>query len=294
MGASSCPWKVHEETTVNIGEVSFSHVIAIEPERDSTGQIVELFPASRYDNRRGLPLHAHGQGPFCKFRISLRHPDLGSLDILGIYALVDEIGNVLYIGKCTGRTSTLSRRFNAGYGQISPRNCYKGGQSTNCFVNNRILTFLKEGHSLTLFFHQTGNGISASRLEADLLNTIQKPPWNKSIPARISSGRIAQEPNEKATSMKDNEHQWANLIDQVRDAAIEFYFGPARQRGDKTVTIISGDIHNCLKFSHRHPAVCNALQDKKQVLQQRANVELIGISDKNPSSTTRFTYRLLE
>ena len=29
-------------------------------------------------------------------------------------------------------------RYNNGYGRISPRNCFQGGQSTNCRVNNLI------------------------------------------------------------------------------------------------------------------------------------------------------------
>jgi len=61
--------------------------------------------------------HNCGSGPFCRFRIP------SNLPLEGVYALL--IGeSVRYVGECIH----LSKRFNMGYGQISPRNCFVGGQ----------------------------------------------------------------------------------------------------------------------------------------------------------------------
>jgi len=239
-------------------------------------------------------LHEDGNGPFCEFKIPHQHPSLGTLDILGVYALVDEIGNVLYIGECSGyKSSTLKKRFNNGYGHICPRACYKGGQSTNCYVNNKILTFSKQGHSVSLFFHETPDSSSAKCLEANLLNTIPKPPWNRKIPSFGASVMMAQKPTVKAASLGGEGHDRANIVDPVREEAIKYYFEPARERGDNQVVIVAHEIQKRLPLPNRYPAVCNALEDKKGVLQQKANIELVDIIGKNPSSATQFIYRLL-
>ena len=85
----------------------------------------------------------------------------------------------------------------------------------------------------------------------------------------------------------------ADIAGPTREEAIKSYFEPARRRGEIEAVIVSGVIHNTLGLSGRHAAVCNALQDKTGKLQQRARAELIRIEEPNPSSTTRFIYRLL-
>ena len=161
---------------MEIGRTSFTYVCAISP-TSKQGKIVECRPAERYKNERGLKLNRYGNGPFCKFRIPKHHSKLGSLQTAGVYALVDQSGIVLYIGSCVA----LSDRF-YGYGQISPRNCYEGGQLTNCRINNLILKSVKQGCPILLFFHPTPDGEGANHLEATLLNTIH-PSWNKTIPS---------------------------------------------------------------------------------------------------------------
>ena len=86
-----------------------------------------------------------------------------------------------YIGKTN---TTLNQRFN-GYGSIQPRNCYEGGQSTNCHINQNVLEDAKAGGTLWVYFHETTH---PEHLEAYLLNSLvatgQRPPWNKSIPSQ--------------------------------------------------------------------------------------------------------------
>jgi hypothetical protein len=145
----------------------FQFVRRIEPRRDEARTIVEFMPQLRYRNSRGLPLNKHGAGPFCEFRIP------SNLLLQGVYALTVD-GKVTYIGTC----ENLSERFNArGYGSIQPKNCFQGGQPTNCKVNNLVLQEAKRGRTLELWFLETADGES---LEAELIRRIQ-PVWNTQL-----------------------------------------------------------------------------------------------------------------
>ncbi len=112
---------------MNIDGYHFQYVSDIEPARDADGLLLTMMPQSRYQNRRGLGLNSYGAGPFCKFRISSRY------QLSGVY-LVTSNDEIRYVGECTN----LSSRFNNGYGNISPKNCFKGGQETNCRLNNLV------------------------------------------------------------------------------------------------------------------------------------------------------------
>ena len=73
---------------------------------------------------------------------------------------------IIYIGE----TVNLKRRFNVGYGKISPRNCYMGGQSTNCKMNKVVMEYYKCGKPISLYFHQTEDH---KYVELDLLKKIE-------------------------------------------------------------------------------------------------------------------------
>ena len=163
---------------MRIDGLDFSLVSPIIPECDSSGNPLEYTPAPRYANRKSLPLNKWGKGPFCHFRLETVRP----MELLGVYAIVEGNDQVVYIGKCTGRTSTLTKRFNTGYGIISPRNCYQGGQSTNCHINHLVLETVKAGNKLSLFFYETKTRKEASVTEADLIRRIGKPGWNINEP----------------------------------------------------------------------------------------------------------------
>ena len=49
------------------------------------------------------------------------------------------------------------------YGSISPKNCYVGGQSTNCKVNNYIYGAAKSGKKLELYIYVTQNYIQVEK-----------------------------------------------------------------------------------------------------------------------------------
>jgi len=115
-------------------------------------------------------LHRYGQGPFCKFKIK------NHLKEKGLYCYVVN-GDIKYIGKVTGNNSTFGTRFNDGYGNISPRNCYKDGQSTNCHINSIVNKELLNGSDIFVGFYVMENDIDISNLEKKLIEK-KHPEWN--------------------------------------------------------------------------------------------------------------------
>jgi hypothetical protein len=150
--------------TIRLEELDFSCVTSLEPERDDAGAVRIVAPQPHYANARGLPLNAYGAGPFCKFRIPAQ------LRVAGVYVITID-GEARYVGECTN----FAARFNAGYGTISPRNCFKGGQETNCRVNNLICNAALEGRAAGLWFYETQD---FKAIEARLRAALRLP-WNR-------------------------------------------------------------------------------------------------------------------
>jgi hypothetical protein len=71
-------------------------------------------------------------------------------------------------------TANLTKRFNHGYGNISPKNCYRGGQATNCKLNNLVFWAAIKGETITLWFCRTQE---YKECERSILSKF-KPPWN--------------------------------------------------------------------------------------------------------------------
>jgi len=145
------------------GGIHFQPVCLIEPERRGR-RIVMHQPHLRYDNPKDLPLNEWGEGPFCHFHIPPSKP------ASGVYVIAVD-GKATYIGE----TENLTTRYNNGYGQISPRACFQGGQSTNCRVNSLILAEASRGRVVELWFAPSSDRKS---LEASLISRI-RPPWNR-------------------------------------------------------------------------------------------------------------------
>src|SRR5450432_977594 len=104
---------------MQVGDYDFKHVANIEPARNENGSVKAFMPQGRYGKAGSVLLNKYGVGPFCKFKIPT------SFRTSGVYVLTIE-GEIRYVGEC----ANLSARFNMGYGNISPKNCYKGGQET--------------------------------------------------------------------------------------------------------------------------------------------------------------------
>jgi hypothetical protein len=146
----------------------FESLGSIEPERDETGALIELFPQARYKNAATAILHTYGIGPFCRFRIGQGQ------NVPGLYVVTLD-GTPVYAGECVD----LAKRWGPnGYGGISPRNCFVGGQSTNCRLNAAILSEAKAGREIDLWFYGfDGDREDRLRSETILIQTLQ-PVWN--------------------------------------------------------------------------------------------------------------------
>lgn len=104
---------------------------------------------------------------FCKFK--LRNTNNY---VIGVYIWIVD-NEIRYIGK----TKNLNERFNSGYGNISPRNIAKGGQSTNCKMNRFALKNINK--KIDIYFIEADNDIKARKIEKDLLEYNQKnKKWN--------------------------------------------------------------------------------------------------------------------
>lgn len=147
-----------------IGKYKFQLVEEIILEKDKSGFIKKFFPKDRYKNLKNIPLHKYGKGPFCSFKIPVEYKKKS-----GVYLLF--VNNELkYVGIC----KDLYYRFNSGYGNISPRNCFIKGQSTNCKINSKILKEIKNLNRVYLYFFKTNKTLD---LEDMIINKYD-PEWN--------------------------------------------------------------------------------------------------------------------
>lgn len=162
-------------STIILLELRFDFVDSINPHRDASGSIHEFSPQQRYAKGNASLLHTYGDGAFCRFRIAGPRRLRG---VPGVYALVVD-GSVRYIGEC----KDLYKRFNVGYGNISPRNCYVGGQMTNCKINRQVLDESKAGRRVDLYFYATSH---RKTVEKCLIASCS-PLWNHRSKQGITS-----------------------------------------------------------------------------------------------------------
>ncbi len=147
-------------------DFKFVHINRIAPDLDENNVTRVYFPQSQYRKQAEYKLHDYGEGPFCRFRIPKHFSGEG------VYILTVD-NEPFYVGKC----QHLSRRYNTGYGQISPRNCYRGGQSTNCRLNNSIYQAVIQNQSVDLWFLETSNRSEIESILIQKLGTRQR--WNR-------------------------------------------------------------------------------------------------------------------
>lgn len=148
------------EKTLMVCDYKFECLQQLAPECDAHGCIIKYYPQKDYINKKNLPLSIHGGGAFCRFSINAG-------DWPGVYLwVVDK--KIIYIGE----TEDLKRRFNMGYGQIAPRNCYIGGQSTNCKMNKVLMSLYEQGKMVNLYFYNTTKN---KQVEIELLRKIITP-----------------------------------------------------------------------------------------------------------------------
>lgn len=151
---------------MQIGGYHFSLGSVIDVRRDEDGAPVLSFPSKRYNNHRNLMLNKYGDGPFVFLRLSQLPTSQG------VYALMADNHEVLYVGQSA---DTIRNRWQMGYASIQPRNCFEGGQPTNCRVNNLIYRAILDGRTLALYVIVTSDFDS---IERELIARLQ-PEWNR-------------------------------------------------------------------------------------------------------------------
>lgn len=155
---------VENGETLSLGGIQFAFICDLTPAAEIDGAIRACSPQSRYRNADNRKLNKYGAGPFCKFKIPSRHTTAG------VYVIAMD-GTPVYVGECRN----LADRYNMGYGNISPRNCYQGGQETNCRINNLIYGSVLAGAKVRLWFYPTSDYKSVEQqLRAKL-----RLPWNR-------------------------------------------------------------------------------------------------------------------
>jgi len=82
-----------------------------------------------------------------------------------------------------------------------------------------------------------------------------------------------------------------SFADNVREHCRVHYIEPARERGESTVTIRTGNVHSALGYKNRLPPVCAALG--ATTFEEACQVERIGVDGPLNGANTTFTFRLL-
>lgn len=111
-------------------------------------------------------LNKYGDKTYCEFSVS--SPKYGKLKGLYCFATGD---NVQYIGRSH---DPFEKRINQGYGHISPKNCYRDGQSTNCHLNSLIAD---KQESVTFYVYPLKDNKEIDDLEHQLIEQYC-PEWN--------------------------------------------------------------------------------------------------------------------
>lgn len=177
---------------------SFEFVNSLSVERNEAGRVDIKMPQRRYDQSDKYPLHQYGWGPFCKFTIDTSEYD-GSE---GVYVFTAG-----YEIKYVGETVNVHNRIQPGYGNISPKNCYQGGQQTNCRINQLIFETVRNGEQVSLWVEETQN---RKRRETELLEQ-SNPPWNKAS-TRSPNMNINQWTPEESTSQSTSEDSTSSSV----------------------------------------------------------------------------------
>jgi hypothetical protein len=218
-----------EMESIYIENYHFNYIGNIIPDQ-AQGEVRAYFPQDAYANVDELPLHEYGAGPFCHFQIPKIHAQ-------GVYLI--RVNTVItYVGEC----EDLSNRFNAGYGNISPRNCFVGGQPTNCRLNHNIYKRAKNNDEIVLYFHETENRF---QVESELIDKLN-PEWNisrgkhrSSVPVHDHAERSninSRGRNIREAGMERNESK-SNRRTNCRDEVVSAVRSVVKERGVNRFTV---------------------------------------------------------
>ena len=264
-------------------EYDFEFIQKIQPVVDKNGDIKEFQPQNKYKNDKNLKLNKHGEGSFCKFSIN---PVWAGVS--GVYAFF--INNELvYIGQCID----FAKRFNQGYGYISARCCFTGGQSTNCKINKLVLNSAKENKEIELYFLITNN---YDKIEEELIKHYN-PTYNDALRSDKDKGNRSDyklEANKQRIKSNAEINNKSKITKQIGilevKAYIEDLFKKAKEKGEEEITLISGQLHKELNLENRLPTVCDAMRYYYNYI----NDEIIESPPKGRGSRLIIKYNLKE
>lgn len=80
--------------------------------------------------------------------------------------------------------------------------------------------------------------------------------------------------------------------DAVRNHVSQKFINPAKQQGNKTVTVNVGEVHKALGLHNRVPLVCLALKSKKFLESQGLRILSIAGPPSGQSTTVTYTYEI--
>lgn len=209
VGISLSSMSCSESDFVELCGYKFKYIQELEPERNPMGKIMQFYPQESYRKKDSTPLNKYGTGPFCRF--SLHSKDYWGVS--GVYAIIDN-KELLYIGQ----TENFQQRFNTGYGIIEPRNCYVGGQNTNCKINAMVLQKNLKGEQVFLFFFKT---FDYDRVEHELIEALH-PPYNGVWLPLSFSRRDTFSDTLKSEGKQDFETVWRRILENAGEV---FYTG---------------------------------------------------------------------
>ncbi|WP_344731740.1 hypothetical protein [Nocardioides fonticola] len=148
---------------MRLARYDFVEAAGIDALRDDAGAVATYTAHERFANPNGLPLNPYGLGPFVRLELHAQLPP-----VPGTYRVTRD-GDVLYVGETRNLAGRWGRR---NYAVIDPRNCYRGGQSTNCRINNLIGRELSAGNLLALRLYETDE---PKVVERDVYRALRPP-----------------------------------------------------------------------------------------------------------------------
>jgi len=82
-----------------------------------------------------------------------------------------------------------------------------------------------------------------------------------------------------------------NHADDVREYCKPRYVVPARQKGERFITIRAGNVHQALNYRQRYPLVCSAIGSNR--FEEMANVRRESIEGPLNGANTLFKFELI-
>lgn len=87
--------------------------------------------------------------------------------------------------------------------------------------------------------------------------------------------------------------QLVTAADAVRQYVLTQYIRPARERGDRDVSVTAGEVHKALGLKNRIPLVCAALRSVRFQAANHLRLKDVTGPPSGMSTTVKFTFEIL-